>query len=89
MKETFDSVNKTLSDACELALKKPIRRKQLVLMTYARFRSAENALMFEDHPNHKIQSKRKTYVWFENFLPRATQDVHILKKNFDNLHEIS
>ena len=30
LKETFDSVNKALSDACELAMKQPIPGKQLV-----------------------------------------------------------
>ena len=60
--ETFDSVNKALSDACELALKQPIPGKQLVLMTDANFRSAGYALMIEDNPNQKIQSKRKTYA---------------------------
>ena len=40
LKETFDSVNKALSDACQLALKKPIPGKQLALMTDASFRSA-------------------------------------------------
>ena len=62
LKETFDSVNKALSDACELALKQPIPRKQLVLMTDASFRSAGCALMIEDNPDQKIQSKRKTYA---------------------------
>ena len=45
LKETFDSVNKVLSDACELALKRPISGKQLVLMTDASFKSAGYALM--------------------------------------------
>ena len=40
VKETFDSVNKALSDACELSLKQPIPGKRLVLMTDASFRSA-------------------------------------------------
>ena len=62
LKETFDSVNKALSVACELALKQPIPGKQLVLMTDASFRSAGYALMIEDNPNQKIQSKRKTYA---------------------------
>ena len=35
LKETFDSVNTALSNACELALKQPIPGKQLVLMTDA------------------------------------------------------
>ena len=62
LKETFDSVNKALSDARELALKQPIPGKQLVLMTDASFRSADYALMIEENPNQKIQSKRKTYA---------------------------
>ena len=62
LKETFDSVNKVLNDACELALKQPIPGKQLVLMTDASFRSAGYALMIEDNPDEKIQSKRKTYA---------------------------
>ena len=62
LKETFDSVNKALSDACQLELKQPIPGKQLVLMTEASFRSAGYALMIEDNPDQKIQSKRKTYA---------------------------
>ena len=62
LKETFDSINKALSDACYLALKQPIPGKQLVLMTDASFRSAGYALMIEDNPDQKRQSKRKTYA---------------------------
>ena len=62
LKETFDSVNKALSDACELALEQPFPGKQLVLMTDASFRSAGYALMIEDNPDQKIQSKGKTYA---------------------------
>ena len=62
LKETFDSVNKALSDACQLALKQPIPGKQLVLMTDASFRSAGYALMIEDNPDQKIHSKRKKYA---------------------------
>ena len=62
LKETFDSVNKALSDACQLAFKQPFPGKQLVLMTDASFRSAGYALMIEDNPDQKIQSKRKTYA---------------------------
>ena len=62
MKETFNSVNKALSDACQLALKQPIPGKQLVVMTDAFFRSAGYALMIEDNPDQKVQSKGKTYA---------------------------
>ena len=51
LKETFNSVNKVLCDACQLALKQPIP----VLMTDASFRSAGYALMIEDNPDQKIQ----------------------------------
>ena len=61
-KETFDSVNKALSDACELELKQPFPGEQLVLMTDASYRSAGYALMIEDNPDQKIQSKTKTYA---------------------------
>ena len=62
LKETFDSVNKAVSDACQIELKQPIPGKQLVLLTDASFRSAGYALMIEDNPDQKIQSKRKTYA---------------------------
>ena len=62
LKETFDSVNKALSEACALALKQPIPGKQLVLMTDTSFKSAGYALMIEDNPDQEIQSKRKTYA---------------------------
>ena len=62
VKETFASVNKSLSDACQLALKQSIPGKQLVLMMDARFRSAGYDLMIEDNLDQKIQTKRKTYA---------------------------
>ena len=61
-KETFDSVNKALSVACQLSLKQPIPAKQLNLMKAASSISAGYALMIEDSPDQKIQSKRKTYA---------------------------
>ena len=62
LKETFASVNKALSDACQLALKQPIPGKQLVLLTDASFRSAGYALLIEDNPDQNIETKRKTYA---------------------------
>ena len=62
LKEIFDSVKKALSVAWELALKQAIPGKQLVLMTDASFKSAGYALMIEDNPDQKIQSKRRTYA---------------------------
>ena len=93
LKEAFDSVNKALSDACELALKQPIPGKQLVLMTDANFRSAGHALMVEDNPDQKKTIKEEdvcTYrIWIKNILPpRSTKNVHLLEKIFGNLHGI-
>ena len=62
LKEKFDSVKKTLSDACELALKQPNPGKQLVLMTDTSFKGAGYALMIEDNPDQKIQSKREMFA---------------------------
>ena len=59
LKETFDSVNKALSDACPLALKKPVSGKQPVLMTDASLRSAGYALMTEDNLDQKANQKGK------------------------------
>ena len=62
LKESFDSVNKALNDACQLALKLTIPGRQLLLMTDSSFRSAGYALMTEDNPDQKIQSKRNVFA---------------------------
>ena len=69
LKEIFNSVNKALSDACELARKQAIPGKHLVLMTDASFRSAGYALMIEVNPdqtffpphNSRCQSTQKNF----------------------------
>ena len=50
LKDTFDSVEKALSDACELSFRQQLPGRQLVLMTAASFRSTGYALMIEDNP---------------------------------------
>ena len=62
LKGTFDSVNKALTDSCQLAWKQPIPGKQLVLTTDASFKIAGYTLIIEDKPDEKIQSKRKTFA---------------------------
>ena len=60
LKETVDSVNKVLSDACQLALKQLVPGNQ----TDASFRSAGFALMIEDNPNKKYsRSGKRTPPW--------------------------
>ena len=85
LKETFESVNRALSDACQLALKQLVPGKQLVLMTDASFRSAGSTLMIENNPDQKIQSKRKTFapVAFGSkiFSPHNSR-CHFIRKNF-------
>ena len=97
LKETFDSVNKALSDACQLALKQPTPGKQLVLMTDASFRTAGYALMIEDNPDQKMQSKRKTHApvaFGSKIFSPAQLKMSIYQKNFwqftwhsSNLHK--
>ena len=62
LKGTFVQVNDALNDACQLALKQTNPGKQLVLMTNASFRIAGYALMIEDTPRQKIQSKRESFA---------------------------
>ena len=85
LKETFDSVNKALSDACELAMKQPMPGKQLVLLTDAGFRSAGFALMIEDNPDQKIQWNRKTYApvaFGSKIFPPHSSRCQFTQKNF-------
>ena len=92
LKETFDSVNETLSDACQLALKQPILGKQLGLMTDASLRSAGYALIIEDNADQKIHSKRKTYApvaFGSNVFSPAQLKMPVYSKDFcGNLHGI-
>ena len=93
LKETFDSVNKALIDACGRALKHPIPGIQLVLMTDASFRSAGYALMIEGNSDQKVHSKnenvRTCRVWIKSLFPRTAQNVNLLKRNFGNIHGLS
>ena len=92
LKETFDSVNKALSDACKLELKPPIPGKQLVLRTDASFRSAGYALMIEDNPDQEIVKAENVCprgIWLKTFLPCTTQEIYKLKRIFGNLYGIS
>ena len=64
LKETslFCIPNAILDKICSLALKQPIKNKQLILMTDASFTAAGYAIMIEDDPNQKFQSRRETYA---------------------------
>ena len=58
----FTTLNKILGNSCQLALKQPLKNKQLIVMSDARFTAAGYAIMIEEETNQKLQSKRKTYA---------------------------
>ena len=60
--EAFKNLNQQLEQSCKLALKQPIKNKQLILVTDASFTAAGYAIMIEDDPDQKLQSRRKTYA---------------------------
>ena len=60
--EAFKNLNQQLEQSCKLALEQPIKNKQLILMTDASFTVAGYAIMIEDDPDQKLQSRRKTYA---------------------------
>ena len=45
-----------------MALKQPLKDKQLIVMSDASFTAAGYAIMIEDDPQQKLQSERKTYA---------------------------
>ena len=91
IKDTFDSVNKALNNAGELALKHPIAGILVVLMTDASL-SAGYALMIEDNPDQKIQSKLKKYApvkFGSEIFSTAQPNMSIYsKRTLGNLHGI-
>ena len=92
LKETFVSVNETLSDVCDIAIKLLFSGKQLVFMTDAGFRSAGYVLLIDDNPDRKLQSNRKrTTPWrsYQIFSPLCISDIHLLERVFSSLHGTS
>ena len=75
--EDLTSLNKLLKNSCQLALKQPLKHKQLIVMSDASFTAAGYAIMIEDDPNQKLQSKRKAYAPIafgsETFNPTQTK----------------
>ena len=62
MVEDFTNLNKLLENYCQLALRQPLKDKQLIVMSDASFTAAGYAIMIEDDPSQKLQYKRKTYT---------------------------
>ena len=83
------NLNKLLENSCQLALRQPLKDKQLLVMSDASFTAAGYAIMIEDDPNQKLQSKRKTYapVTFgsKTFNPAQTK-LSIYAKEFLSIY---
>ena len=60
--EQFNEINRDLDKCSQLAFKKPLPNKQLVLMTDASFTAAGYAILTEDDPNQKFTSVKKSYA---------------------------
>ena len=90
LEETFDSVNRALNDACQLLKKEPFPGKQLVLMTNASLRSVGYALMIENDPVRKIQSKGKTFApvaFGSKIFSPAQLKMSIFSKEFSAIYK--
>ena len=62
LEEDFTNLNKLLENSCHLAVRQPLKDKQLVVMSDASFAAAGYSIMIEDDPNQKLKSKRQTYA---------------------------
>ena len=87
--EAFTNLNKLLENSCLLALKQPLKNKQLIVMSDASFTAAGYAIMIEDDPNQKLLSKRKTYAPIafgsKTFNPTLTK-TSIYAKEFPSIY---
>ena len=87
--EYFTNLNKLLENSCQLALKQPLKDKQLIIMSDASLTAAGYAIMIEDDPNQKLQSKRKTYAPIafgsKTFNPTQTK-MSIYAKEFPSIN---
>ena len=91
--EDFTSPNKLLENSCQLALKQPLKHKQLIVMSDASFTAAGYAIMIEDDPNQKLQGKRKTVAPIafgsKTFNPTQTKKQSMQKNFFPCISHLS
>ena len=89
MVEDFSNLNKLLENSCQLALKQPLKNKQLIVISDASFTAAGYAIMIEDDPNQKLQSRRKTFAHIafgsKTFNPTQTK-MSIYAKEFLSIY---
>ena len=58
----FEQLNHLHLQSCQMVLKLPLKDKQLIVISDVSFTAAGYAIMIEDDPQQKLQSKRKTYA---------------------------
>ena len=87
--EDFTNLNKLLENSCQLALRQPLKDKQLIVMSDASFTAAGYPIKIVDDPNQKLQSKRKTYAPIafgaKTFNPTQTK-LSIYAKEFISIY---
>ena len=83
--QSFHEINNVLDNCCKIALKQPVKDKQMVLMTDASFTAAGYALMTEDDPEQKVKSKRK----LTHQLLLVPRRLILLKLNCQSTQKIS
>ena len=87
--EDFTNLNKLFEYSCQLSLKQALKDKQLIVMSEASFTAAGYAIMIEDDPNQKLQSKPETYAPIafgsKTFNPTQTK-MSIYAKEFLSLY---
>ena len=87
--EHFNEINRDLDRCSQLALKQPLPKKQLVLMTDANFTAAGYAILTEDDPNQKYTSVKKSYApiaYGSKFFTPSQLKMSIYAKEFLAIH---
>ena len=59
--DTINELNQQLKKSWSLSFRQQIKKKQLILMSDASFKSTGYVIMIEDDPNQKLRSRIKTY----------------------------
>ena len=82
--EDFTNLNQLLENSCQLALKQPLKDKQLIVMSDASFTAAGYAIMIEDGSQSEasIQTKnlRTHCVWIKNVQSNTNENVNLCKR---------
>ena len=90
--QSFQELNNVLENCCQMALKQPLKDKQMVLMTDASHTAAGYALMTEDDPNQKNSIEAENLcasrIWVETVQPYSNKTVNICEGILGNIFRI-